>query len=237
MASAADIKDELFASAIPGKKEILSSFFKSGEGEYGEGDQFIGVSVPQQRAIVKQFAPLCLDEISILLASEYHECRMIALLFLVHLYKSNKKNEAVKKEIYDFYLNHTKGINNWDLVDLSAPYIVGDYLLGKDRKILYTLSKSKNMWERRISIISTITFIRNNQFIDTLQLCDILISDKEDLLNKATGWMLREIGKRDYNLEFNYLKEHYTQMSRTSLRYAIEKFDKEVRDAFLKGQI
>ncbi len=237
MASAADIKDELFAAAIPGKREILSSFFKTGEGEYGEGDLFIGVTVPQQRALVKQFAPLSLDEISILLSSEFHECRMTGLLFLVDLYKKNKKNEVLKKEIFDFYLYYTHYINNWDLVDLSAPSIVGDYLLNRDREILHKLSQSKSLWERRIAIVSTITFIRNNDFTDTFKIADTLISDKEDLINKATGWMLREVGKRDFNAEYKYLKKQYKKMSRTSLRYAIERFDKEMRDSFLKGLI
>ncbi len=237
MASAADIKDELFAAAIPGKREVLSSFFKTGEGQYGEGDLFIGVTVPQQRAIVKQFAPLSLDEISILLASEFHECRMTGLLFLVDLFKKNKKNESVQKEVFDFYLSYTHAINNWDLVDLSAPQIVGDYLLSRDRSVLHKLSESANMWERRIAIVSTYTFIKKGDFTDTFKICDTLISDKEDLLNKATGWMLREVGKQDFDAEFAYLKKRYKKMSRTSLRYAIEKFEPEMRSDFLKGLI
>lgn len=237
MTSAADIKDELFASAIPGKREVLSRFFKTGEGEYGEGDLFIGVPVPAQRSIVKQYFPMDMDEIAILLSSEFHECRMTGLLFLVRLYE--KSDEEQKKAVFSFYLSHTHYINNWDLVDLSAPQIVGNYLLNKksERKLLKQLAKSKSLWERRIAIVSTLTLIKKNVFIDTLEIAQLLSNDKEDLIHKATGWMLREVGKIDYETEFNYLKEHYKQMNRTTLRYAIERFDGKTKNQFLLGRI
>ena len=237
MANALDIKDELFARAIPGKREVLSSFFKTGEGEYGEGDIFIGVPVPIQRALVKEFyKEIDLDEIHVLLGEEFHECRMTGLLFLVQLYNKCKTAEE-KKEIVDFYLYHTPNINNWDLVDLSAPQIIGAYLLDKDRDLLYQLAKSKNMWEQRIAIVATWTFIKNKEYGDTLAIADLLLDSKEPLLHKATGWMLREIGKRDYQTEFDYLAKNYKKMARTTLRYAIERFDESVRKSFLKGEI
>lgn len=236
MVSAIEIKDELFANAVPGKREVLASFFKTGEGEYGEGDVFVGVPVPVQRALVKQYDEMPLDEVHVLLGEEYHECRMIGLLFLVRMFEKSK-DEKVKAEIFDFYLKHYANINNWDLVDLSAPRIVGAYLKDKDRSPLYDFAKSKNIWKQRIAVVSTLTFIRDNDFEDIFHLSADLLTVKEQLIHKAIGWMLREVGKRDYRSEYEFLKKYYNQMPRTMLRYAIERFDEDVRKSFLKGEI
>ena len=236
MTSAIDIKDELFATAVPGKQEILSSFYKTGPGDYAEGDVFIGVPIPAQRSIVKTYQEMDLDEIHVLLGEEYHECRSTALLFLVHQFETGK-TESVRKEIFNFYLAHTHCINNWDLVDLSAPQIVGSFLTDKERDVLYRLAESKSLWEKRIAIVATLTFIKKGDFDDTLKIAERLLSSKESLLQKATGWMLREVGKRDYTTEYEFLKNHYNDLSRTTLRYAIERFDEPVRKSFLKGEL
>lgn len=236
MVSAAEIKDELFSIAIPGKREVLSNFFKTGPGEYGEGDIFIGVTVPQQRELVRRYQLMPPSDIANLLNEEFHECRMTALLFLVRHYQKSK-SEDEKTKIFNFYLNHTKGINNWDLVDLSAPYIVGDFLLNRNRELLYELIKSPNMWEQRIAIVATLTFIRNNDFSDTFKFAEMMLETPHDLLRKAMGWMLREVGKRDFQQLYDFLKGNYKKMSRTTLRYAIEKFDEHTRKQFLKGEI
>jgi 3-methyladenine DNA glycosylase AlkD len=236
MVSAAQIKDELFAIAIPGKREVLSRFFKTGEGEYGAGDHFIGVTVAQQRELVKRYQVMPPSDIAILLSDEFHECRMIALLFLVRHYQKSGSDEE-KKKIFNFYLNHTRGINNWDLVDLSAPYIVGDFLLNRNRETLYELIESDNIWEQRIAIVSTLGFIRKGDFADTFRFAERMETIRHDLLQKATGWMLREVGKRDFQQLYDYLKEHYKKMPRTTLRYAIERFEEPMRKQFLKGEI
>ena len=218
------------------KAKLLQGFFKTGKGEYGEGDVFLGIVVPIQRKISQEFKNLEMSGIQKLLSSDIHEKRLIALFILIEQYKKAKKekDEEKKKRIFDFYLANTEQVNNWDLVDLSAPNIVGDYLMDKKREILYKLSKSKNLWERRISVLATFTFIRNNQFEDSIKLAEILLKDKHDLIQKAAGWMLREIGKRNQEVEEEFLRKHYKLMGRTMLRYAIEKFDEEKRKFYLE---
>jgi len=217
------------------KAKLLSRFFKTGKGEYGEGDIFLGLVVPVERKIAKEFRGMDIKDIQTLLDSKVHEKRMIALFILVDRYKKAKGEE--REKIFEFYLKNTTNINNWDLVDLSAPNIVGDYLLNEERKLLYSLAKSDKLWERRISIISTAAFIRNNQFEDTIKISEILMKDKHDLIHKAVGWMLREVGKRNEEELKSFLRRHYKNMPRTMLRYSIEKFPENVRKKYLKGEI
>ncbi len=221
------------SKANPEKARILQGFFKTGKGDYGEGDVFLGLSVPESRKIAKDFIRLPFGQIKKHLQSKIHEERLIALLILVEKYNHEKE----KQKIVDFYLKSTKSINNWDLVDLTADKILGNYLLDKEKSILYYLSKSKNLWERRISIVSTFAFIKNNQFQDTLKISKLLMKDKHDLIHKATGWMLREIGKRNQKVLENFLKQNYEQIPRTTLRYSIERFPEHLRKKYLKGEI
>ena len=211
--------------------EILQRFFKTGKGQYGEGDIFLGIKVPIQRQACKKY-DLSLEAIQKLLNSKIHEHRLCALFALVTKYKKAKN----KKGIFQFYLKNAKRINNWDLVDLSAPNIVGNYLLDKDKKILYKLAKSKNLWKKRISIVSTFTLIRNNKLHDTLKISKILLKDKHDLIHKAVGWMLRELGKKDVKKLELFIQKNYKHMPRTMIRYAIEKFPEKKRKAYLKGK-
>lgn len=220
--------------ADPEKAAILSRFFKTGKGQYGEGDIFLGVMVPGQRRIAKKYETLSLKDIRKLLSSKIHEHRLVALIILVNQYK--KGDEHDRDKIVDFYLRYSKYINNWDLVDLSAPNIPGEYLLNKDRAVLYRLARSKNLWERRIAIMSTFAFIRKNDFEDALRISALLLHDDHDLIHKAVGWMLREVGKRDFKAEEDFLKEHYRVMPRTMLRYAVERFDQTKKRLFMYGQ-
>jgi 3-methyladenine DNA glycosylase AlkD len=206
-------------------------FFRTGKGQYGEGDLFLGITVPEQRKVAKKHPNLSLDELQELLNSKIHEYRFTAIVILISKYR--KAEESTKKEIFDFYLKNTENINHWDLVDLSAPRIAGDYLLNKERSILYKLAKSNNLWERRISILSTFAFIDNNDFKDALNISELLLHDEHDLIHKAVGWALREIGKRDQNVEERFLAKHYFHMPRTMLRYAIEKFGEKQRKQYL----
>jgi 3-methyladenine DNA glycosylase AlkD len=215
--------------------KVYLRFFKTGKGEYGEGDEFLGIKVPESRKIAQEFKDLALSEIQELLNSKVHEERLIALFILTEQYR--KGDEENKNAIYNFYLKSTKKVNNWDLVDLSAEKIIGAYLMDKDKKVLFKLARSKNLWERRIVIMSTFHFIKNGLFEITLEIADILLKDKHDLIHKAVGWMLREIGNRDLTVEESYLKKHYKYMPRTMLRYAIEKFPEQKRQAYLKGKI
>ena len=215
---------------------ILRGFFKTGKGQYGEGDIFLGIIVPEQRKLTKKYPDLTLEEIQTLLQSNIHEYRLTALFILIQQYK--QADQPAKQLIFNFYLHNTKYINNWDLVDLSAPNIIGNYLLGKDHNLLYTLANSSHLWKKRISIVATFTFIRNNQFEDTIKISKILLNDHHDLIHKAVGWMLREVGKRiSRGKEEEFLKKHYKTMPRTMLRYAIEKFPEDKRKAYLKGTI
>ena len=229
----ARLKKELDKFSDLKQAKILQGFFKTGKGEYGEGDIFLGIKVPEQRKVaIKFFEELFLEDLEKLLKSKIHEYRMSALLILIKQYE--KADEKYKKEIYNFYLKNTKNINNWDLVDISAPKIAGDHLLNKPRSILYKLAKSENLWERRIAIISTFAFIRNNEFTDTLKISKMLLKDKHDLIHKATGWMLREVGKRDQKIEEEFLKKYYLKMPRVMLRYAIEKFEERKKKFYLE---
>jgi len=236
MADLEQLRTELRTISNPVKAKLLQGYFKTGKGEYGEGDKFLGVTVPASRKIAIRFKSLSFVEIAKLLQSKIHEERLIALLILVQ--KFNKANEATQKEIYEFYLKNTKYINNWDLVDLSSHEIVGGHLLrrglAKSKPILIKLAKSKNIWERRIAVISTFEFIRNNKFDESLKLAEILLEDTHDLMHKAVGWMLREVGKRDLKAEIRFLDKHYKKMPRTMLRYAIEKFPEKLRMSYLK---
>ena len=228
-----NLKKELRMKASPKKAKILQRFFKTGHGEYGEGDVFLGVVVPDIRKLVKEYSDLKLKEAVKLLHSKIHEERLTALLIMVSQFQAEKNEEKV----YNLYLKNTKYINSWDLVDLSADKIVGVYLASKSKLILCELSKSKNIWERRISIISTFCFIKNNRFEETLKIAKILLSDEHDLIHKAVGWMLREVGKRDLKTEEEFLKKYYKRMPRTMLRYAIEKFPEKKRKKYLLNLI
>jgi len=219
------------------KATFLPNFFKTGPGEYGEGDKFLGVTVPNQRKVAKSYwRNMGEDELKILLSSEYHEVRLTGLFMLISKFEKAKEFDE-KRKWADFYLQNRQGVNNWDLVDSSAPLILGAWLWDKDRSLLYSFAESGNLWDQRISILSTFFFIRNNDFEDTINLAKILLQHSHDLIHKAVGWMLREIGKRDYELEFQFLRQYYSSMPRTMLRYAIEKFEPETRELFLKGKI
>ena len=225
------IKKDLLQLSDPERAKNLSWFFKTGKGQYGEGDVFLGITVPEQRKVAKKYTDLSLNDLQELLNSEIHEHRFTALVILISKYR--KAEESSKKEIFDFYLRNTKNINNWDLVDLSAPRIIGDYLLNKDRTTLFKLARSNILWERRISILSTFTFIDNCDFEDALSISELLLHDEHDLIHKAVGWALREIGKRDQNVEEKFLTKHYPNLPRTMLRYAVEKFDEKKRKKYL----
>jgi 3-methyladenine DNA glycosylase AlkD len=216
----------------PKKIGTISRFFKTGKGEYGYGDKFIGIMIPHCREIALKHKDLEFKDISKLLNSKIHEERQIAVLILVHNYKIG--NTDIKNSIFKFYLQNSKKINNWDLVDLSAHKIVGANLIGRDKSILYRLANSKNIWERRISIISTLFFIKKNMYGETLAISKILLEDKEDLIQKAVGWMLREVGKREVEVLERFLKENYKSMPRTMLRYSIEKLSIERKKHYMK---
>ena len=218
------IHDALVARSDEEKKIVLPRFFKTGKGQYGGGDMFLGVTVPNIREVAKEFKDVNFNVIEELIHSPWHEMRMCALLILV-----NNSQKEVTKETFDFYLSQTKYINNWDLVDLSAPQIVGKYLLDKDRDILYKLTESDLLWDNRIAIVSTLTFIRNNDLDDTYKLSLKMMHHRHDLMHKSIGWMLREAGKRDTKRLYDFVQEHKAIMPRTMLRYSIEKFDKETR--------
>lgn len=232
MQTSKEIRQELEQYIDPVKREYLPKFFKTGKGQYGEGDQFLGIVVPNTRIVAKRHKDAPFEVMAELLQSEWHECRLCALLMLVERFK--KCDEKGKKEIYDFYLTQTTRINNWDLVDLSAPGIVGDYLKDKPRDVLYRLADSSLLWEQRIAVVSTYSLIKNNDFIDIIALSERLLHHKHDLMQKAVGWMLREMGKRDKDLLVQFLEKHCKTMPRTMLRYAIEKFPEDERREFMK---
>jgi len=229
--TADDVKKELKKIANSKKAKLLGKYFKTGEGEYAQGDKFLGITVPMQRKIAEKYREIDLKEIEKLLKSEIHEHRFTGLQILVLKYK--KSSEKIKKEIVKFYFKNKKAINNWDLVDTSAPYIFSHWLIDKDRKIIYKLAKSKNLWDRRIAIISTYLFIKNNDFKDTLAIAKIFLNDKHDLIHKASGWMLREVGKKSPKILEKFLDENAKIMPRTTLRYAIEKFPENKRKKYL----
>lgn len=231
----AELRKKIKSLASPEISKTMQWFFKTGKGEYGEGDIFVGLKVPTQRKIASEFKNLELSELKILLDSKIHEERLISLFILVDKYEKNSDIE--KEKIFSFYLKNRKGINNWDLVDLSAPKIIGKHLLKKDKSLLFKFAVSENLWERRIAVLSTYEFIRNNDFETTLKIAELLLIDEHDLIHKAVGWMLREIGKRDLKTEENFLKLYYKKMPRTMLRYAIEKFPELKRKKYLLGKI
>ncbi len=232
--SAAQVKRELKALADSPQGKTLSRFFKTGPGEYGEGDIFLGVKVPDERRVARKYRNLPLGEVLKLLQSKIHDHRQTALFILVDQF--HRAEPLGQQKIYQLYLDNTQFVNNWDLVDCSAPKIIGAYLLNKsaERKILYKLAKSKNLWERRIAILATYAFIKKGQFANTLKITEMLLADEHDLIHKAVGWMLREVGKADQKEEEKFLKKYYRQMPRTMLRYAIEKFPEPKRQHYLK---
>lgn len=228
-----DLKKELRRFSSPTKAKASAWFFKTGLGQYGEGDKFIGVTVPNQRQIARKFKDLSLTEIEMLLRSPIHEERLVSLIILVNQFK--KADEKDKKEIFEFYLANTNQINNWDLVDTSAGYIVGGYLIDKPRDILGKLARSESIWERRIATIATLAFIIKGDPNDALKIAEILLNDEHDLIQKAVGWMLREVGKRcGENYLTSFLDKHAYKMPRTMLRYSIEHFPPEKRQKYLK---
>lgn len=231
------IKEEIAKYSNPQKATFLQRFFKTKKGQYGFGDKFLGISVPDQRKIAKKFKSLDLSDIEELIASSLHEHRLISLFILVDKFK--KGNDKVREEIFELYLKSTKHINNWDLVDSSAHKIVGAHLLkNNNEQILKNLAHSKNLWEKRIAMIATYQFIINGKSKNTLEIADILLNDRNDLIQKAVGWMLREVGKRISETELeDFLKPRYKKMPRTMLRYAIEKFEEEKRKGYLRGKI
>jgi 3-methyladenine DNA glycosylase AlkD len=231
VAIARDIQARLRSLANPEHAKTLAWFFKTGPGQYGEGDKFAGLKVPSIRALAKEYRDLPLAEVECLLHSEIHEERLLALIILV--LQAAKAEDRCRKAIFDFYLANTKWINSWDLVDLSAPQLVGVYLEERSRKILHRLARSKSLWERRISIVATFHFIHREDYGDTLSIAEILLGDREDLIHKAVGWMLREVGKRDLPVLECFLQKHRLAMPRTMLRYAIEKFPDEKRRAYM----
>ena len=226
------ITNKLQALSDAEKREIFPRFFKAGKGEYGEGDRFLGVTVPNIRAIAKLHKDISIEEIRELIQSEWHEVRLCALIIMVE--KSKKKDEALRKELFNLYLSQTKRINNWDLVDLSCRFIIGEYLLDKSRDILYQLAQSPLLWDNRIAIVSTYAFIRKGQLEDTYALSDLMMQHPHDLMHKAIGWMLREAGKRNPERLYDYVMSHRADMPRTMLRYAIEKFSPKERAILMK---
>ena len=230
-----ELKSTIRENADKNHAKTMQWFFKTGKGEYGEGDKFLGLRVPLQRKIAKKFNELELSDLKQLLQSKIHEQRLVSLLILVEQYQN--ADVKGKAKIYKFYLQNSQYINNWDLVDLSAPKIVGLHLLNDDKKILFKYAQSNNLWKKRIAIISTYTFIKNKELATALELSDKLLNDKHDLIHKAVGWMLREVGKMNMNVLENFLKPRYNKMPRTTLRYAIEKFPEQKRKKYLKGII
>lgn len=229
-----ELKNDLKNEANEKQAAVLQRFFKTGKGEYGEGDLFYGIKVPVQRRIAKKHVDISLENIQELLNSLVHEERLVSLFILVDHY--SKSDDKTRESIFKFYLKNAKKINNWDLVDLSAPKIVGAHLLMKDKDILIKLAGSSNIWEKRIAILSTYTFIRNLHFETTLRIAEILLNDKHDLIHKAVGWMLREVGNKNLKAEEDFLKKFYKHMPRTMLRYAIEKFPEIKRMKYLKNK-
>ncbi len=236
MTNVQQIQNDLKKLVNPQKAEFLPGFFKALPGGYGEGDQFIGVSVPNQRKTAKKYYKnVSLHELQELVCDPVHEYRLTALFILV--YKFEKSAEHEKKLLVDFYIKNMTYINNWDLVDSSADKILGAYLFDKENDLLYDLARSGNLWQQRIAMISTFFFIKRNHYADTLAIAKILLHHQHDLIHKAVGWMLREIGNRDFQTEYAFLKEHYQKMPRTMLRYAIERFEPELRKRFLNDLV
>jgi len=233
--SAVRIKRLLRSFASKEKAALLMRFFKTGPGQYGEGDRFLGIMVPQTRQVVKEFRDAPLPAVMKLLRSPWHEERLCALLLLVN--KFQRGDDALRKRIFGLYMRNTRHINNWDLVDLSAHKIVGPYLDGGSRALLYRLVRSMNIWERRIAVIATFHYVARSEFRDSLALAEMLLDDDHDLMHKAVGWMLREVGKKDVAVLEGFLKRHHGRMPRTALRYAIERFPEAKRKRYLRKEI
>ncbi len=234
------LEDRMLAAADPSQVDGLSRFFKTGPGQYGEGDKFLGIKVPATRRIVKEcWRETDWAEIGRCIGSEYHEVRLAALLVLVEIFSHARKDPALRQRCVDFYLRHTDCINNWDLVDLSCYPLLGEWLLPQqDRSHLYDLARNgRTIWEQRIGIVSTMAFVRNGQLADTFAISDILLHHPHDLIHKAVGWLLREAGKRDQAALEAFLRPRYRQMPRTMLRYAIERFPEALRQDYLNGRI
>jgi len=215
--------------ASPERARHAQGFFKTGKGQYGEGDVFLGLTMPEQKKIIQKYIGLPLTKVQKLLDSEIHEYRMAAGIILTHKYKKDPE------EIFNFYLKNAKKFNNWDLVDITCTRVIGQFLFDnpQHKKILYQLARSKDLWEKRIAIVSTYTFIKYKEFEDTLAISELLLKDTHDLIHKAIGWMLREVGKKDEEVLKNFLKQHYNQLPRTTLRYAIERFPEQERKKWL----
>jgi len=226
------LKREMQELSDPKRAEVNKWFFKTGPGQYGEGTQFIGVGTADKRRLAKKYIDLSLEEVQKLLDDEVHDFRFLGLVIL-----TNKFTKSKDKKIVDFYLKNTKNINNWDLVDLSSYKILGEFLRDKDKSVLYKLAQSENLWERRIAVISCFAFIRNNDFKDALKISEMLLEDEHDLIHKAVGWMLREVGKRNQSVLEGFLKNHYKKMPRTMLRYSIERFEEDLRKKYLCGEV
>jgi len=232
---AEEVRKRLKKLGTKERAEVSQRFFKTGQGEYGEGDVFLGVRVPDLRKLAREFQDLDFKGIRSLLRSRTHEERAVALLILVRNYPRGGQRD--QERIYTFYMSHLRFINNWDLVDVSAEHVVGAFLRDRSKKPLYLLARSKNLWERRVSILATFQYIKRNEFSETLKIARMLLSDEEDLIRKAVGWMLREVGKRDLAVEEEFLRAHYGKMPRTMLRYAIERFPEPKRQRYLKGKV
>jgi 3-methyladenine DNA glycosylase AlkD len=229
------LKKELHRLKDPEQAKILSGFFKTGPGQYGEGDTFIGIKVPIQRKLARQYQDLSLEDVEILLASKIHEERLISLMILIEKYKTGTVD--VREKIIKLYLKNTPNINNWDLVDLSAPKLLGRHIHESKADLLYKLARSHNLWERRIAIIATYPFIKKGHVKTTMKIAKLLLSDHHDLIHKAVGWMLREVGKQDKTAELLFLDKYATTMPRTMLRYAIEKFPEKLRKKYLRKRL
>jgi 3-methyladenine DNA glycosylase AlkD len=233
--NAREIQDQLRSLGSPEAAAFAARYFRTGPGQYGEGDVFLGIRVPVLRALAREYRSLPEDETLSLLKSPIHEDRFLALLILCLV--ASRGDEATRRRVHDLYLANTQFINNWDLVDTSAREIVGNYLIDKPRDRLDRLARSKDLWERRIAIVATHAFIGRSEFADTLRLAEHLLEDHHDLIHKATGWMLREVGKRNQAVLEGFLTRHYRVMPRTMLRYAIERFPEKLRKAYLKGLV
>jgi 3-methyladenine DNA glycosylase AlkD len=230
-----EVHEELLRRADPAKAKDLQWFFKTGPGEYGEGDQFLGIRVPDVRKVARKYGGLALSEVRMLLRSAYHEERALALYILVDQYQ--KSADSGRARIYRLYKACLPHINNWDLVDCSAPPIVGGHFELRERMELYRWVRSRSLWKRRVAVLATLRFIRNGEFGDTLKMAEMLLSDREDLIHKAVGWMLREVGNRNLAAAESFLAPHYRNMPRTMLRYAIEKFPAPRRQKYLSGKV
>lgn len=228
---------ELRKSSDSERAKHSQRFFKTGKGEYGEGDIFIGLTMPQQRKIAKNYIELSLNDIQELLNSKIHEYRMTGLIILLSKYKKAKKDNLEKRKIYEFYIKNSRNINNWDLVDVTCCHIVGDFCVREGTGILRDFAKSSNLWEKRIAIVSSMYFIKKRNYGETLAIADMLINDPQDLIHKAVGWALREVGKKNLEVLELFLKPRYKTMPRTMLRYSIEKFPEEKRKKYLKGEV